>query len=287
MGRVVFGDGGGGVLIGALGPETNVFGTTTTADKAAAAVLRDTYATANPAWLADYNAHRRFFILLQWTGGQEQLQRRNVAGTAWEDVTGIIVGPKGAPGTDGLPGLPGVSDGVLSSAPFDDATYLAALGLTIGADVILDLSPILATITALTTRVAALEIPIPHTGRRYCALLPDGNTAADFTAPDFLAPAATFSDTQDVDTPDSSSDAIVGLAVPAARGPLTQVSELDANGNPNPLASMLRTLFAPAIGDTEITLDINGVAHYVYASIYVHFASILGIVGYRLKQTPP
>ena len=225
--------------------------------------------------------------MLQWTGGQDQLQRRNVAGTAWEDVTGIIVGPKGAPGTDGAPGAPGVSDGVLSSAPFDDATYMAALGLTIGADVILDLSPILATITALTARVAALEIPIPHMSRRYSALRDAGETAVDFTEADFLAPEATFSDTQDIDTPASSSDAIVGLAVPAARGPLTQVGELDANGNPNPLASMLRILFAPAVGDTEITLDISGVAHYVYASIYVHFASILGIVGYRLKQTPP
>ena len=210
-----------------------------------------------------------------------------MAGDAWEDATGIVVGPRGVPGTDGLPGAAGVSDGVLSSAPFDATTYMAALERTIGADVILDLSPILTALTALTTRVAALEVPVPHMRRRYCALLAGGNTAADFTSADFLATAATFSDTQDVDTPDSSSDAIVGLAVPAARGPLTQVGELDANGVPNTFAIMLRMLFDPQVGDTDITLAINGVDHYVYASINLHFASILGIVGYRLEQTPP
>ena len=35
-----------------LGPETNTFGDDTTADKAAAAALRDAYATANADWLA-------------------------------------------------------------------------------------------------------------------------------------------------------------------------------------------------------------------------------------------
>lgn len=80
----------------ALGPEQNVFGDSTSADKAAAAALRDTYASANADWLATYNSNRSFYIQLQWTGGSEQFQRRNVAGDAWEDAVSIEAGPTGA-----------------------------------------------------------------------------------------------------------------------------------------------------------------------------------------------
>ena len=89
----------GGEFAGVLGPETNEFGTQTTASKAAAAALRTTYETANANWLAAYNGNTDFFTRLIWVGGEAQLQRRNAAGTAWEDATGIIVGPAGA----GLP----------------------------------------------------------------------------------------------------------------------------------------------------------------------------------------
>ena len=64
-----------------------------TADRAAAQGLRDAYAGANAAWLAEYNANRGFFISLQWTGGQDALERRNVAGAGWEDVTSVVAIP--------------------------------------------------------------------------------------------------------------------------------------------------------------------------------------------------
>ena len=90
------GPGGAGSSRGALGPETNTFGTAATANRAAAEALRDAYAGANAAWLAMYNADRGFFISLEWDDG-DALQRRNRAGNGWEDVTSIIVGPRGAP----------------------------------------------------------------------------------------------------------------------------------------------------------------------------------------------
>ena len=85
------GFGGGGE---SLGPQINTFGDSSTADKAASAALRDTYAGANADWLALYNASRAFYILLQWDDGKA-LQRRNAAGDDWEDLTGVIEGPRG------------------------------------------------------------------------------------------------------------------------------------------------------------------------------------------------
>ena len=86
------GSGGGGRT---LGPEKNTFGDQATADRAAAVVLRDAYAVANAVWLAQYSANRTFLILLKWAGGAEVVQRRNIAGDDWEDVTDVIRGPAG------------------------------------------------------------------------------------------------------------------------------------------------------------------------------------------------
>ena len=61
-----------GLSVG-LGPEQNTF--TNTAE-------RDTYTTANPTWVAQYNTNRNFLIL-----GDGNLQRRNVAGTAWKALS--------------------------------------------------------------------------------------------------------------------------------------------------------------------------------------------------------
>ena len=83
------GGGGGGL---SLGPEQNEFTTNT---------ARDTYAGANAAWLAQYNANRLFIILV----GGTQYQRRNVAGTAWEVVTPIAQGSRGPTGAQGPPGV--------------------------------------------------------------------------------------------------------------------------------------------------------------------------------------
>ena len=91
------GGGGGGFT---LGPEQNVFGITTTASKAAAETLRNDYATANATWLAEYSADRSLWIQLVWTGNAYAIQRRNAAGTAWEDITGIIRGGTGPAGAD-------------------------------------------------------------------------------------------------------------------------------------------------------------------------------------------
>ena len=82
----------GGEFAGVLGPETHEFGVQATASKVAAAALRTIYETANAIWLAAYNGNTDFFTRLVWTGGESQLQRRNAAGTAWEDVTGVIAG---------------------------------------------------------------------------------------------------------------------------------------------------------------------------------------------------
>ena len=91
------GGGGGGR---SLGPETNTFGTSATASRAAAQTLRNNYASANAAWLAQYNGNRNFVIHLVWNGG-DAFERRNVAGTGWEDVTDLLIGRRGPGPTDG------------------------------------------------------------------------------------------------------------------------------------------------------------------------------------------
>ena len=99
--RVGLGAGGGGTVTSSgprLGPEQNTFGDSTTNNKSAAVTLRNTYQAANADWLAQYNADLDFLILLQWDDG-EIVQRRNVAGTSWEDVVGLIVGPAGPGGS--------------------------------------------------------------------------------------------------------------------------------------------------------------------------------------------
>ena len=80
-----------------LGPEQNVFGTSTTTNRAAARALLDTYATANATWLASYNGDLNFLVQLKWDDG-EALLRRNIAGTNWEDATNLVIGPRGALG---------------------------------------------------------------------------------------------------------------------------------------------------------------------------------------------
>ena len=183
-----------------------------------------------------------------------------------------------------------MADGVVESATFADATYMVTFDRTVGADVLLDLSAILTAANALAARVTRLEgfHPTPqHGDTRYAALRADGSTAADFTEADFLGAGATSSTTTDIDSPASATDMVVGIAVPSSEGILTEVAELDADGNLNPLASMIRAIFEPSATDTQITLDINSVEHYIYATTTIVFASQLGIVGYRLTQTSP
>ena len=77
-----------------LGPAQNTFDG---ADRATAEAARDAYAAANAGWLAIYNAAHEFFIRLNITGASAVYQRRNAAGTAWEDANFLI----GVPGPAG------------------------------------------------------------------------------------------------------------------------------------------------------------------------------------------
>ena len=96
------GTGGTGGVLG-LGPLSNTFGVAATANRAAAEALRDAYATANATWLAEYSGNLSFWIRLVWNGGVVE-QRRNPAGTGWEDVTNVIRGQTGQTGGIGPAG---------------------------------------------------------------------------------------------------------------------------------------------------------------------------------------
>ena len=70
----------------ALGPPQNEFGGTSTASKADAEALRDAYASANPEWLAQYDADDDLHIRLLW-GVLRVFQNRENG--SWEDSTEI------------------------------------------------------------------------------------------------------------------------------------------------------------------------------------------------------
>ena len=97
------GGGGGGGLT--LGPETNTFNAAT---KTAAAAARDTYASANAAWLAQYDAEPTFTIILSWpaTTPTDTVYQSRRSG-AWVDVTGLVRGEQGEEGPIGPRGMRG------------------------------------------------------------------------------------------------------------------------------------------------------------------------------------
>ena len=86
------GTGGGGLT---LGPPTNAF---TAATQALAEAARDTYAAANAAWLAQYDAEATFTIILTWPVVPANTVYQSRRSNAWADVTGLVRGPKGAEG---------------------------------------------------------------------------------------------------------------------------------------------------------------------------------------------
>lgn len=105
--RLGFGGGGSGTAVGGglvLGPTTNAFSGATTA---AAETARDTYATANSSWLAEYDANPTWAITVTETTGNTTMfqARRN---NAWADVTPVARGPRGPRGDQGLQGIQGV-----------------------------------------------------------------------------------------------------------------------------------------------------------------------------------
>ena len=86
------GDGGDGGLT--LGPATNTFNAAT---ESAAETARDTYAVANAAWLAQYDADPTFTIIITYGSTTLYQARRS---SAWVNVTGLVRGPAGTNGAD-------------------------------------------------------------------------------------------------------------------------------------------------------------------------------------------
>ena len=89
------GGGGGGLT---LGPPTNEFNAAT---QALAETARDTYATANATWLAQYDAETTFTIEISWPVVATDTLYQSRRGGAWADVTGLVRGQKGAKGEEG------------------------------------------------------------------------------------------------------------------------------------------------------------------------------------------
>ena len=90
------GGGGGGGLT--LGPVVNSFNAAT---KALAEAARNTYATANADWLAQYDDEPTFTIEISWPVAATDTVYQSRRGGAWADVTGLIRGEKGAKGASG------------------------------------------------------------------------------------------------------------------------------------------------------------------------------------------
>ena len=94
-GGVGFGGSGAGLT---LGPPTNTF---TAASETLAETARDTYATANATWLAQYDANPTFTIALSWPVTPTNTKYQARRGGSWADVTPIIRGPSGDDGEQG------------------------------------------------------------------------------------------------------------------------------------------------------------------------------------------
>ena len=95
------GAGGSGALT--LGPPTNTF---SGGSLAAAHRARNTYATANPTWLAQYDAQPTYAIAVTDTSGPTTMYEARRGG-AWVTVTPIIRGPRGDTGSRGPTGADG------------------------------------------------------------------------------------------------------------------------------------------------------------------------------------
>ena len=95
------GVGGGGAGGLTLGPPTNEF---SGANRTAAQTARDTYATANASWLAQYDAEPTYTIILEWPAANptNTIYQARRSGS-WADVTGLLRGPQGEDGADAPP----------------------------------------------------------------------------------------------------------------------------------------------------------------------------------------
>lgn len=128
--QALIGLGGGGVGF-TLGDPQNVFVADTQAN---AEALRDAYATANPAWLASYNADTSLNIRVEYTNSSGNpvavYMVRNDAGDTWLENESFEA-LRGFPGQNGQLGLSGVSDRFV---PFNDNGALADSPMRVLAD---------------------------------------------------------------------------------------------------------------------------------------------------------
>ena len=118
------GTGGGGGLT--LGPPTNSFNAAT---ETAAETARDTYATANPSWLAQYDAEPTFTIELSWPATPTNTKYQARRGSAWADVTPIIRGPIGNQGDQGRFDVFCYANGATAPATPTGGSYVIVTGV--------------------------------------------------------------------------------------------------------------------------------------------------------------
>ena len=129
------GTGGAGGLT--LGPPTNTF---TAATQALAETARDTYATANPDWLAQYDAEPTFLISINWPATPTNTVYQSRRSDSWADVTPLVrgrtgatgaastvAGPAGTDGTDGTDGADG-TDGTDGTDGADGSGGVGPIG---------------------------------------------------------------------------------------------------------------------------------------------------------------
>ena len=124
MGRVSGRIGGAGGGAGfALGPAENTFNAAT---QAAGIVALGVYATANAAWLAQYDANASLMIRVTWPviPANEAYYAR--AASAWVNVTPVIVGPIGPKGDQG-PVQTGTEIGLALDTLIGDALWRSRL----------------------------------------------------------------------------------------------------------------------------------------------------------------
>ena len=65
------------------------------------------YATANPLWLAQYDAEATFTIVISWPATPTNTLYQSRRSSAWADVTGLVRGQRGITGTAGSDGAAG------------------------------------------------------------------------------------------------------------------------------------------------------------------------------------
>ena len=111
------GSGGGGGFV--LGPATNTFNAAT---QAAGVTARNTYATNNATWLAQYDANPNLMVRVTWPTTPTSSAYYARAASAWVEVTGVVTGPEGEKGDKGDQGNQGSGVPVVSVA--DDGYLL-------------------------------------------------------------------------------------------------------------------------------------------------------------------